>query len=209
MPLPKILVAVGVLLVTIVALVSLAYPSINVSSISTQSVPTLVPLTNSYSTGYAQGSSTIVLAGYSTSTAWYPGNPFCDPASMACTPQPLPTSTITYTQSSTYLYQVTVYSQLSTTYTSESIALSTQTSYQTLAPYAVVGLSEFQFGLAAMLILAAIVAATIIFYTKYGIRARPNPAPLAGSASVRYCTQCGAENPHASTVCGKCGANLE
>jgi len=192
-----------------VALASLAYPSISVSSTSTQSVPTLVPLTNSYSTGYAQGSSTVVFAGFSTSTAWYPGNPFCDPASMACIPQPLPTSTITYNESSTYLYEVTVYSQVSTTYTSESIALSTQTSYQTIAPYAVVGLSDFQFGLSGMLILAAIVLATLIFYARYGTRKRPNPEPLAGSASVRYCTQCGAENPHARTVCGKCGANLE
>jgi hypothetical protein len=207
LPPPKILILVVVLLVTIVALTSLAYPSINVSRLSTQSIPAFVTLTNSYSTGYPESSSTIVLAGYSTSTAWYPGNPFCDPASMACTPQPLPTSTITYTQSSTYLYPVTVYSELSTTYTSESIALSTQTSYQTLAPYAAAGLSDFQYGLAAMVILAMIVAVILFVYAKGG---RPSPDSLARSTgATRYCTQCGTGNARASAVCSKCGAKLE
>ena len=208
MPLPKILVLVVVLVIAIVALTSLAYPSINVQSLSTQSVPTLVTLTNRYSTGYPQSSSSIELAGYSTSTAWYPGNPFCDPASMACTPQALPTSTITYTQSSTYIYQVTVYSQVSTTYTSESIAVSTQTSYQTLAPYAAAGLSDFQYGLAAMLILAVILAVILSLYAKGDRPQNPDSIPRSTSAT-RYCTQCGTENQQTNAVCRECGTRLE
>jgi len=211
LPLPKIALRVVVVLVTVVVLVSLAYPSITVSSATTQTFPTFVTLTNGYTTGYPQSSSTIVLAESYVSTEWYPGNGLCDPASMACTPQPIPTVTITYTQWSTYFYQVTVYSQLSTTYTSESAAVSTQTSYQTVAPYAAAGISEFQYGLAAMLIFAAVVATILFFYGKESARGRmENPERAVRSASAtKYCTQCGTENPQAGAVCGKCGARLE
>jgi hypothetical protein len=166
-------VPVIVVLAAVIALASLAYPSITVSQVTAQIVPRVVTLTNGYMTGYPQSSSTVVLEGYSTSTAWYPGNPICDPASSACTPQPLPTSTMTYTQWSTYFYEVTIYSRLPTTYTSESMTLAIQTNYQTIGAYAATGLSDFQYGLAAMLILAGIVAAFLYVYAAGHSRSRP------------------------------------
>jgi len=199
------------LLATIIALVSLAYPSINVSTASTHTLPTFMIYTSGYTEGYPQLSSTFVLAYSFVSTEWYPGNGLCDPASMACTPQPMPTATTTFTQWSAYFYQVTVYSQISTTYTNQSVVVSTETSYQPVAPYAIAGLNEFQYGLSAMLIVAAIIVLIMIFYAKGNVRTRPTIlTPVVESMKPRsYCTQCGTENLASSETCIKCGVKLE
>ena len=211
MPLPKFAVPAIFLLVTIIALVSIAYPSIKVSTAATQTLPAFMTYTSAYTTSYPQVSSTIVLAASFVSTEWYPGNGLCDPASMACTPQPLPTATTTYTQWSAYFYQVTVYSQVTTTYTNQSVVLSTETNYQNVAPYVIAGINEFQYGLSAMLILAAVIVLIIVLYGKRNVRTRPiNLEPSVESTRPRrYCTQCGTENLRSGVTCTKCGAKLE
>jgi len=155
-----------ILLIAIVTVASLTYPSVTVLSLSTKPVLNLITPTTEYTSAYPQDASTIVLAAQTTSTVWYLGNPLCDPASMACTPQPLPTATITITQWSTYFYQTTVYTQIQSTYTTESVSLSTQTNYQTVAVYVAAGLSLLQFGLIAMLVLASLCAAILFLYAK-------------------------------------------
>jgi hypothetical protein len=163
---PKISVPVIVVIVVLVVLVSLAYPSVTLSSVTSQTISYVVISAGSYTTGYPQSASTVVLANQITSTAWYLGNLLCDPASMACTPQAFPTATMTYTEWSTYPYQVTVYSQIQTSYTTESTSLLTQTNYQTVPPYAAAGLNDLQFGLSVLLIFGAFVAGILFLFAK-------------------------------------------
>ena len=203
------MVPVVVIVVVIVAILSVSYPSIVVSNINTQPIPNYATYTSQYASGYPQMSASIILAGYSTTTAWYPGNPICDPTSNACTPYPAPTATFVYTQSATYSYQVTINSQATSTYTSEFTGFSTQTYYQTIPPYAAAGLSELEFGLAALLIVAVVAVAMLFLFVR-GTTSGSNVAKAElPSKTVRYCQQCGAENRKADKFCDNCGTKLE
>jgi len=209
LPLSKVMISVVVIVAVVIAILSLTYPSIVVSNISTQPIPNFATYTAQYATGYPQISASTILAGYSTTTAWYPGNPICDPASNACTPYPMPTATFVYAQSATYNYQVTINSEATSTYTSEFNGFSTQTYYQTLPPYAAAGLSELEFGLVALLIVGAVGAAMLFLYAR-GTASRSNVAKAElPSKPVRYCQQCGAENRKTDKFCDKCGTKLE
>jgi hypothetical protein len=146
--------------------VSLAYPSVTLSSVTSQTVSYAVTSAIGYTTGYPQSESTVVLAKQITSTAWYLGNPLCDPASMACTPQAFPTATMTYTEWATYPYQVTVYSQIQTPFTTQATSLLTRTNYQTVPPYAAAGLTDLQFELSVLLIFGAFVAGILFLFAK-------------------------------------------
>lgn len=203
------MVAVVVIVVVIVAILSVSYPSIVVSNISTQPFPNLATYTSQYASGYPQMSASTILAGYSTTTAWYPGNPICDPTSNACTPYPTPTATYVYAQSATYSYQVTINNQATSTYTSEFTGLSTQTYYQTIPPYAAAGLSELEFGLAALLIVAFVAAAMLFLFVRGTTSGSNVGQTQSPSKMVRYCQHCGAENRKTDKFCDKCGTKLE
>lgn|GEM_PF-5360159 len=208
MSLRNIAVPVVVVVAVIIAILSVTYPSIVVSNMSTQPIPNFATYTTQYVTGYPQMSASTLLAGYSTTTAWYPGDPICDPTSNACTPYPTPTATFVYAQSATYSYQVTINSEGTSTYTSGFTGFSTQTYYQTIPPYAAAGLSELEFGLIALLIVAAVAVAMLFLFVKGTSRSSGAKAELA-SKTVRYCQQCGAENRKVDKFCDKCGATLE
>ena len=209
MSLSKMVVSVVMIVAVVIAILSLSYPSIVVSNISAQQIPNFATYTTQYVTGYPQMSASTILAGYSTTTAWYPGNPICDPASNACTPYPMPTATFVYAQSATYNYQVTKNSEATSTYTSEFAGFSTQTYYQTVPPYAAAGLSELEFGLLALLIVGVVGAAMLYLYAR-GTASRSNFAKAElPPKTVRYCQQCGAENRKTDKFCDKCGTKLE
>ena len=205
----NIIIPVVVVVAVVIALLSVTYPSIVVSNMITQSIPNFATYTTQYATGYPQMSASTVLAGYSTTTAWYPGDPICDPTSNACTPYPTPTATFVYAQSATYSYQVTINSQGTSTYTSEFTGFSTQTNYQTIPPYAAAGFSDLEFGLIALLIVAAVVAALLFLFGKRRANRPSGPKAKMASKTVRYCQQCGTENRKSDDFCAKCGATLE
>jgi hypothetical protein len=162
------LIFIGLIAVVVVAAVSFAVPSIPTPSQTTQESSSVITSVTSYTSEFSESASTVVLAAQTTSTIWYQGNALCDPASMACTPQAFPTATVTYTGWSTYPYEITIYSQVQSTYTTESVTFATQTSYQTVAPYVAIGLSELQFGLAFLFISAAIISGLLLLYAKNG-----------------------------------------
>jgi len=193
-----------------IALLSLAYPSIVTSNVSVQSIPSFATYTSQYVVGYPEISASTYLAGYSSSTAWYPGNFICDPASNACTPYPTPTATFVYPQSATATYQVTFNSESSSTYTTESTLYSSQTSFQSVPPYAVAGLTDFQFGISALIIIAII--GLILLYLN--LRREPAGAPEKPTArlhkaSAKICSRCGAENSRTRKFCTNCGSQLD
>ena len=188
-----------VAIAVILALISISYPSVVVSNVTTQPSSIFETYTSQYQVGYPQAVVSTVLAGYSTVTAWYPGNPICDPTSNACTPYPTPTATFVYPQSVTYAYQVTSSSQATSAFTSEFTTFSTQTSYQNIPPYAVVGLTEFQYGIIALVIIAAVVLSLLIFFGKKSV---PSHVQSAGSSkAVRFCQRCGTKNPGTGKFC--------
>ncbi len=209
MPIRNILLTVVVIVAVIIAILSITYPSIVVSNVSTQPIPNFATYTAQYATGYPQMWPSTILAGDSTTTAWYPGNPICDPTSNACTPYPTPTATFVSAQSATYSYQVTITSDATSTYTSEFTGFSTQTYYQTIPPYAAAGLSELEFGLVALVIVASVGAAMLFLF----VRGTATRSSVAGaelpSKTVRYCQQCGTENRNTDKFCDKCGTKLE
>ena len=209
MSLRKIVVPLVVIVAIVIAILSLNCPSITVPNVSTQPVPNFATYTTQFATGYPQMSASTFLAGYSTTTAWYPGNPICDPLSNACTPYPTPTATIVYAQSATDSYPVTINSEATSTYTSEFTGFSTQTNYQTVPPYAIAGLSELEFGLVALLIVAAVAAALIFLFVRGGTTGGNVAQAELPSKTVRYCRQCGAKNRKADKFCDKCGTKLE
>jgi len=203
------MVPIAVTVVIIIAILSTAYPSIVVSNVNTLPIGNFATYTAQYATAYPQMSASTILAGYSTTTAWYPGNPICDPTSNACTPFPTPTATFVYAQSATYNYQATLNSEATSTYTSEFTGVSTQTYYQTVPPYAVAGLSELEFGLVALLVVSAVGVAMLFLFVR-GIAPRSNVAKREVSAkTVRNCQQCGTENRNTDKFCDKCGSKLE
>ena len=206
-----LIVPVIVVIAVVIALISISYPSMTVSSVSTQPWPGFQAYTSQYQVAYEQVTSSSALAGYSTVTAWYPGNFICDPVSNACTPYPTPTATYVYPQSATYAYQITLSSQATSTFTSEFTSFSTQTSYQDIPPYAAAGLTEFQYGI----IVAIIVVALTLCLLFIGTRNRNLTLPrdqvpkLDSTKAIRSCQQCGTENPERGKFCTSCGAPLE
>jgi len=151
-----------------IALASISYPSMTISNVTTQPLVAFKTYSSQYETEYPQLTTSTVLTGYSSFTAWYPGNPICDPLSNACTPYPTPTTTVVYPQSMTYTYEVTLSSQALLAYTSPFTIFSTRTSFETTPPYAALGLTELQYGVAAMIIFAiAVIAMLFIFAKKY------------------------------------------
>jgi hypothetical protein len=207
----KAWVSLAVLLAIGIALLSLAYPSVVVSNVSIQPTTNLATYTTQYFVGYPQMSASTFLAGYLTLTAWYPGNPICDQASNACTPFPTPTATVVYPQSMTYTSEVTLESQTASTYTSEYTVFSAQTSFQNVPPYAAVGLTEFQFGIAAMVVVVVVVLSLLLLTTSRGatVSLEKGNSSLGSARPTRFCQQCGAESSIADKFCSKCGTQLE
>jgi hypothetical protein len=194
-----------------IAVLSLAYPSVVVSNVSTQPIANLATYTSQYAVGHPEITASTFLAGYSSVTAWYPGNPICDPASNACTPYPTPTATLVYPQSTTYPYHVTLESQTSSTFSSEYTLFSTETSFQSVPPYAVAGLTEFQFGIAVMVIVVAVVLSLLFLTVRSGPRvvSEATGSNSDSSRTIRFCQGCGAQNARKDKFCGKCGTRLE
>ena len=145
------------------------------------------------------------LAGYSTLTAWYPGNPICDPVSNACTPYPTPTATFVYPQSMTYMYQVTFSSEATLVSTSKFTLFSTQTSYQNIPPYTAVGLTEFQYGIVVLVVVAVVALSLLLAFTKK----RQAHVGVGSAKAAGFCWQCGAANLDAGKFCTNCGVQLE
>jgi len=201
-----IVVTTVVLIALVIALISISYPSLVVSSTTTQALPGLESYTSQYSVAYQQVTYSTTLSGYSTVTIWYPGNPICDPASNACTPFPTPVATVVYPQSATYAYQITLTSQTTLAYTSNFTSFSTLTSYQNIPPYAALGLNEFQYGVIALVIIVVAVLSLLLIFMK-----KRSPAHIQGSSAgaARFCDQCGAANSLDSGFCSNCGVRLE
>jgi len=192
------------------ALTSISYPSVVVSSVSTQPLPGFETYTSQYQVAYTQATASTIPAGSSTIVLWYPGDPICDPASNACTPYPTPTATFVYPESMTYTYEVRLTSQAASAYTSGFTIFSTETSYQNIPPYAAAGLTEFQYGTVAMAIMVALILGLFIFTKKRNRGATSDQAPRLGSGkAVRFCQHCGAANPDDGTFCISCGTRLE
>lgn len=196
-----------VLVALAVALLSLSYPSVAISTISVQPETNVGTYTSQYVIGYQQLSASTYQTGYLTLTAWYPGDPICDPASNACTPYPTPTATVVYPQSATNIYVVTQNTATTATYTSEYTAFSTQTSFQNVPPYAAAGLTQYQFGIAALTIVAVVAITILLTATKRS--AMIPEKKLATARTVRFCQQCGAESLSTDKFCSKCGTQLE
>jgi hypothetical protein len=161
-----LVVPIIVVAVVVVALISISYPSVIVSNVRTQPLPRLATYRNEYAFGFPVETSSTFLAGYSSITAWYPGNPICDPTSNACTPFPTPTATFVYPQSLTYAYQVTLSSRIASIYASTFTVYSTQTSSYGIPPYAAAGLSTFQYGIVAMVIVMVLVLSLLFIFTR-------------------------------------------
>jgi hypothetical protein len=205
----RIVVLTVVVIAVVIALVSASYPSVTVPTVSTQQLASFQTFTSDYQIPYQLPNTSTALTGYSTATAWYPGNFICDPTSNACTPYPTPTATYVYPQSATYTYQVTFSSEATSMFTTEFTFYSSQTSYQTIPAYAAAGLTEFQYGIIAMVIVAALVLC-LLFVTVRGKSYASNQAPELGSTgTVRFCQQCGTENQSGGKFCTSCGARLE
>ena len=195
----------------VIALISTSYPSVVISNVSTKSSPGFVTYTSQYEVEYPQATASTVVGGYSSATAWYPGNPVCDPASNACTPYATPTATFVYPLTMTYAYMTTITSQATSTYTSEFTLFSTQTGRQNIPAYAAAGLSGFQYGILAIAVVAVLVLSLLFMFAK-GEAVFSRPARMETSKSarpVRFCQHCGLANPDAGKFCTRCGARLE
>jgi len=200
-----------VVIVVIITLISISLPSVSVSSLSTQQFPVFQTYTSQYQVMYGQPASSTVLTGYSTATAWYPGNFLCDPASNACTPYPTPTATYVYPQSATTAYLTTLTSEATSTLTSEYTQFSTQTSYQNVPPYAVAGLTGVQYGVIS-LIIVAVLATSLVFLAIRSRASHPSPDQASKRESVdsiKTCQKCGAEIPEGGRFCTSCGSQVE
>jgi len=66
----------------------------------------------------------------------------------------------------THTYEVTLSSQVLLEYASPFTIFSTRTSFETIPPYAAVGLTELQYGVAAMTIFAIAVLALLFVFAK-------------------------------------------
>ncbi len=197
-----------VVVVIVVALISISFPSVVISSVSTRTLPAFETYTSQYETGYAQPTSSTALAGYSTATAWYPGNFLCDPTSNACSPYPTPTATIVYPQSITSTYQITLSSQTTSTFTSEFTLFSNQTGYETIPPYAAAGLTEFQYGIIIMGIVVALGLGFLFFVARKRALIRPSATKLDSAKTAKFCQHCGTANAEESKFCTGCGVPL-
>ena len=158
--------SIVLVLAVAIALVSISYPSMTISNVTTQPSVGFETYSSQYETGYPQLTTSTIFAGYSSFTEWYPGNPICDPTSNACTPYASPTTTVVYPQSMTYSYEVTLSSQALLAYTSPFTIFSTATSFESIPPYAALGLTELQYGVVAMIIFAVAVLAMLFIFTK-------------------------------------------
>jgi len=207
----RIVVPTIVIVAVVIALISISYPSITVSTVSTQQLAGFQTFTSQYQIPYQLTNTSTALAGYGTATAWYPGNFICDPLSNACTPYPTPTATYVYPQSATYTYQVTLSSQATSEFTTEFTLYSSLTSYQTIPPYAAAGLTEFQYGIIALAIVAALVLCLLYVVVRSKSFASPSiqAQEFDSTKPVRFCQQCGAENQSGGKFCTSCGARLE
>ncbi len=91
---------------------------------------------------------------------------------------------------------------------SEFTGFSTQTFYQTIPPYVAAGLSELEFGLAALLVVAVVAAAMLFRFVRGTTGGSSVAKAELPSGTVRYCQHCGAENRRTDKFCDKCGAKL-
>lgn len=161
MQIPSRLMVTGVIiLVVVVGLSSLVYPSVRVPVYRTE------VFSNTSSYAYLETMFTVLVVPYSTamitlvSYYYQPGNfPWCDPASSACNygiPNAYATySTTTYSQFSTSFYQ------LSSTTRSTFTSRLTNTNYENIPLYSALGLSSPQFFILTALILLISIAAIV------------------------------------------------
>jgi len=201
----RIIVPAIIAIAVAIALISTSYPSVVIPNVTTQPFPAFETYTSQYQVAYPQSTASTLLAGYSSVTAWYPGNPICDPASNACSPYPAPTATYVYPQSMTYVYQITVSSQTAQVLTTEFTIFSTQTNYQKIPPYAAAGLTELQYGVVALVVVAAVALSLLFIF----VRKHPVNQSQSSAKTARFCSQCGAQNPDSGKFCIRCGVRLE
>lgn len=203
MPLSKTIVSGVIVLAVVISLSSLAYPSVSVPTFSTETLANASTYISSYTSNYQNPTPTTALVPYSTATSWYFTAYFlCDPASMAC-PGPPVTTTTTFSEWSTSFYQVTVTSQWSETFTTKYSVSSTHTAFQNVPAYSAIGISDPEFVLLAILIIAAGILGLRVT-AKRGV-GRPRQAEL-GQFTKNTCVKCGADLVPNSKFCGKCGS---
>jgi hypothetical protein len=70
------------------------------------------------------------------------------------------------------------------------------------------GLSELEFGLAALLVVAVVAAAMLFRFVRGTTGGSSVAKAELPSGTVRYCQHCGAENRRTDKFCDKCGAKL-
>lgn len=207
MPFLKIMTSAIIVLAIVITLASFVYPSITISRASTETLANRNTYTKAYTSIYPQTLPSTSLVPYSTATAWFPGDPICDIASMACTPYPTPTATFTYSKASTSFYGVTTTSEWLGSITSEFTVFSMHTSYEKVPVYAVAGLSNAQFAFIAVLII--VVGVMLLFYShRHAVTVRAS-ARLTGESAVsgttKYCHECGAKMRRNMKFCEQCG----
>ncbi len=207
MPILRTMTSAIIVLAIVITLASLVYPSITISTSSTETLASRNVYTKGYTSIFPQTLPSTSLVLYSTATAWFPGDPICDTASMACTPYPTPTATYVYSKASTSFYGVTTTSEWLGTYTSEFTVFSMRTGYEKVPVYAVAGLSNVQFAFVAVLII--VVGVMLLFYSRRHAATDRAPAKFAGESAVsgtmKYCHECGAEMRRNTQFCGQCG----
>jgi len=203
----RIVPMVVLIVAAVVALASLSYPSLLITSSSTQTMASFTTNTMQYTNTYLQTSTSTTLVGYLTSIFWYPGNPVCDPMSNACSPYPSPTATVVYPESATYPYQVTLETQTTSTYTTQYTSFSTKVTSQNVPPYSAAGLSDLDFGVTA-LVVVAVVGLVCIFLAVGQRPATQSRTPQPAGDSPTFCERCGAANSGRDQYCTSCGNRL-
>lgn len=203
----------------VVAIASLAYPSVTVPTTNTVVIAETSSYTSGYSSAYTKTTTTGFLTlPYSTSTVWSPGDPICDPRSLECHPYPTTITTYTYSSTATYYSRATTTSVWSMTSISQVTVLSKNTYYQNVPVYAASGLSDSQFAIVAILILGAGVSGLLLVRKAQG-RSKVNQ--MRGSSETKlgsgvvsetgkvkqrhFCMSCGTELLPNSAFCGRCG----
>ncbi|HKM78389.1 MAG TPA: hypothetical protein VJZ03_04885 [Candidatus Bathyarchaeia archaeon] len=176
---PRTLVTGLIILVVIVGLGSLAYPSAQVPVYRTEA------FTNTSSYTYLETLFTVLLVPYSTAMTtlvsyyYQPGNfPGCDPASSACN-YGIPNAYVTYS-TSTYSQFSTSFYQLSLTTRSIFTSKLTDTNYQNIPLYSAAGLSNSQFIILTALIL--LIAIAVIGWTLHISKRTPQPMNSSNQA---------------------------
>lgn len=187
-----------VFLSLVAGLHSLAYPSVQITVLDTETVYG----TNSFA--YLGTMFTAILAPYSTTktmNSYYyePGNfPGCDPIAMGCN--------YGFPNYAYYVYSTSTYSKLSTSFyrtimTTQSTFTSelTKTNTQNIPMYAALGLNDSQFIILSVLTLLLAAILVMLLTTKQVRR--------SGKSNLAYtCVKCDGELIPKDNFCPNCGA---